>query len=347
MSAHRSLIMVISVNSRHTPPKKEGLFMNNVENIAKALREETQKIIVGKERQIDLILMAIFSGGHVLLSDLPGSGKTTLVRTMSIALGCEFRRLQFTPDLLPSDIVGMTVFSQKTGDFELKRGPVHTNILLADEINRAIPRTQAALLEAMEERQTTIDGATLSLPDPFFVLATQNPVEHESTFALPAAQMDRFFLRLSMGYPTSDEEVSILAHLGDRTPYEQVATVANPQVLRDLRKEITAVSVSDAVSRYIVDLVQKTRSHPQIKIGASPRASRTLYQGGKTWAAMRGRRFVTPEDIQALFNPVMNHRITLTSDARLKKRTPEDVLTDILESTQVPPTQKELFGHHV
>ena len=320
--------------------------MENIASIASRLREETQKIIVGKQHQIDLILMSIFSGGHVLLSDLPGSGKTTLVRTLSIALGCQFRRLQFTPDLLPSDIVGMMIYNQKAGDFELKRGPVHTNILLADEINRAIPRTQAALLEAMEERQTTIDGESLPLPDPFFVLATQNPVEHESTFMLPAAQMDRFFLRLSMGYPTQEEEVSILQHLGDRTPYEKVQTVTNPETLCALRGELASVAVSDAISSYIVSLVQKTRSHPQIKVGASPRASRTLYQGGKAWAAMQGRSYVIPEDIQTIFGPVMNHRITLTSEARLKKITAEGVLSEIIDGTNVPPTQKELFGRH-
>lgn len=320
--------------------------MENIASIAFRLREETQKIIVGKQHQIDLILMSIFSGGHVLLSDLPGSGKTTLVRTLSLALGCDFRRLQFTPDLLPSDIVGMMIYNQKKGDFEIKRGPVYTNILLADEINRAIPRTQAALLEAMEERQTTIDGETIALPDPFFVLATQNPVEHESTFMLPAAQMDRFFMRLSMGYPTQEEEVSILAHLGDRTPYEEVQTVSDPETLRQLRSEIAAVTVSDALSSYIVSLVQKTRSHPQIKIGASPRASRTLYQGAKAWAAMQGRSFVIPEDVQTIFLPVMNHRITLTSEARLKKQTAEDMLDAILAGTNVPPSQKELFGRH-
>lgn len=320
--------------------------MNTLATYAAHLKQETQKIIVGKDRQIELILMAVFSGGHVLLNDLPGSGKTTLVRTLSRALGCDFRRLQFTPDLLPSDIVGMTIYNQKSGDFELRRGPVHTNILLADEINRAIPRTQAALLEAMEEGQTTIDGQTLALPDPFFVLATQNPVEHESTFMLPAAQMDRFFLRLSMGYPTAEEESAILSHLGDRTPYETVCAVTNPAILHALREEAAAVSVSDAVNRYIVALVQATRSCPQIKFGASPRASRTLYQGGKTWAAMHGRSFVTPDDIQDIFIPVMNHRITLTSDARLKKKTPEEILTGLLDSIDVPPYKKELLHPH-
>jgi len=317
--------------------------MQNIAAVSARLREETTKIIVGKNEKIDLILMAILSGGHVLLSDLPGSGKTTLVRTLSIALGCDFRRLQFTPDLLPSDIVGMMVYNQKAGDFELRRGPVHTNILLADEINRAIPRTQAALLEAMEEGQTTIDGETLRLPDPFFVLATQNPVEHESTFMLPAAQMDRFFLRLSLGYPTEDEESAILSRLGDRTPYETVETVANPELLRALRAETAKTAVSDAVRDYIVALVAATRSHPQIKLGASPRASRSLYQGVKTWAAMHDRSFATPEDVQAIFLPVMNHRITLTSDARLKKLTVESVLSEIMEKTEVPPTKKELF----
>jgi len=317
--------------------------MENIAAVSARLREETTKIIVGKNEKIDLILMAILSGGHVLLSDLPGSGKTTLVRTLSIALGCDFRRLQFTPDLLPSDIVGMMVYNQKAGDFQLRRGPVHTNILLADEINRAIPRTQAALLEAMEEGQTTIDGETLRLPDPFFVLATQNPVEHESTFMLPAAQMDRFFLRLSLGYPTENEESMILENLGSRTPYEIVKTVASPEMLRALREETSTVHVSQALRDYIVALVGKTRTHPALKFGASPRASRSLYQGAKTWAAMQGRNYAIPEDVQAIFLPVMNHRVTLTGDARLKKLTPEAVLTEIMDKTDVPPSKKELF----
>lgn len=304
---------------------------------------ETEKIIVGKRRQIELVLMAAFSGGHVLLNDLPGSGKTTLVRTLSLALGCDFRRLQFTPDLLPSDIVGMTVFNQKTSEFELVKGPVHTNILLADEINRAIPCTQSALLEAMEEGQTTIDGTTLPLPRPFLVMATQNPVERESTFMLPAAQMDCFFICLSLGYPEPEEEMAILAHLGDGTPFDEVNAVTNPETLLALRGEIHEVAVSEACNRYIVSLVQATRQNAWLKQGASPRASRSLYQGGKAWAAMHGRAYVIPEDIKAIWEPVMAHRIVPTSEARSQKKTAELILQGILEETAVPPYQKELF----
>lgn len=317
--------------------------MQRIAEYTKRLEQETEKIIVGKRRQIDMILMTIFSGGHVLLNDLPGSGKTTLVKTMSLALGCGFRRLQFTPDLLPSDIVGMTVFNQKTSEFELVKGPVHTNILLADEINRAIPRTQSALLEAMEEGQTTIDGTTLSLPQPFMVLATQNPVERESTFMLPAAQMDRFFVCLSMGYPTAEEEMQILSHLGDGTPYEEVEAVVTPEILKELRKEAAAVQVSEHCSRYIVELVQKTRTCPLLKQGASPRASRSLYQGSKAYAAMQGRDYVIPEDIKTIWLPVMAHRVVLTSDARFQKKTAEMILEELLLETEVPPYKKELF----
>ncbi len=314
-----------------------------ISDYTRRLEEETEKIIVGKRRQVDLILMAIFSGGHVLLNDLPGSGKTTLVKTLSLALGCDFRRLQFTPDLLPSDIVGMTVFNQKTSDFELVRGPVHTNILLADEINRAIPRTQSALLEAMEEKQTTIDGTTLPLPEPFVVLATQNPVERESTFMLPAAQMDRFFVCLSMGYPTAREEEQILLSLGDGIPYEQVKAVVSPEIIRQIREETTSVQVLEHCLHYMVDLVQRTRNCEWLEQGGSPRASRSLYQGGKTYAAMQGRDYVIPEDIQAIWEPVMEHRVVLTGEARFQKKTPKQILAEILEQTEVPPYRKELF----
>ncbi len=317
--------------------------MRTIAEYTRLLEAETEKIIVGKRRQIHMILMTVFSGGHVLLNDLPGSGKTTLVKTLSLALGCSFKRLQFTPDLLPSDIVGMTVFNQKEGDFQLVKGPVHTHILLADEINRAIPRTQSALLEAMEEGQTTIDGTTLPLPEPFLVLATQNPVERESTFMLPAAQLDRFFVCLSMGYPSLEEEMEILNHLGDGIPYEQVQPVVNPGILMEIRREASMVRVSEPCTRYMVSLVQQTRACPFLKQGASPRASRCLYQGSKAYAAMQGREYVIPEDIQTIWSPVMAHRLVLTSEARFQKKTAEGILEEMLSTTPVPPYRKELF----
>ena len=317
--------------------------MQRTADCAALLQRETEKIIVGKRRQIDLILMAVLSGGHVLLNDLPGSGKTTLIKTLSLALGCEFKRLQFTPDLLPSDIVGMTVFNQKTGEFQMVKGPVHTNILLADEINRAIPRTQSALLEAMEEGQTTIDGVTMELPRPVLVMATQNPVERESTFMLPAAQMDRFFICLSMGYPDAEEEVRILETLGDGTDYGCVQAVTAPEVLMGLREEIKQVKVSEFCSRYMVELVQKTRENPWLKQGGSPRASRSLYQGSKAWAAMRGRDYVVPEDVKDIWMAVMVHRVVLSGEARYQKKTAEMILEEILNGTEVPPRGKDLF----
>lgn len=317
--------------------------MQRTADCAALLQRETEKIIVGKRRQIDLILMAVLSGGHVLLNDLPGIGKTTLIKTLSLALGCEFKRLQFTPDLLPSDIVGMTVFNQKTGEFQMVKGPVHTNILLADEINRAIPRTQSALLEAMEEGQTTIDGVTMELPRPFLVMATQNPVERESTFMLPAAQMDRFFICLSMGYPDAEEEVRILETLGDGTDYGCVQAVTAPEVLMGLREEIKQVKVSELCSRYMVELVQKTRENPWLKQGGSPRASRSLYQGSKAWAAMRGRDYVVPEDVKDIWMAVMVHRVVLSGEARYQKKTAEMILEEILNETEVPPRGKDLF----
>lgn len=237
----------------------------------------------------------------------------------------------------------MTVFNQKTGEFELVKGPIHTNILLADEINRAIPRTQSALLEAMEEGQTTIDGETIRLPEPFLVMATQNPVERESTFMLPAAQMDRFFICLSMGYPDADEEVKILETLGGGTDFSTVQKVTSPEILMGLRREIGAVKVSGFMSRYMVDLVQGTRSNPWLKQGGSPRASRSLYQGSRAWAAMHGRDYVIPEDVKDIWFAVMCHRVVLSGDARYQKKTAEMILAEILESTPVPPAERELF----
>ena len=244
---------------------------------AAKLAAETEKIILGKHDRIELIIAALLAGGHILLDDLPGVGKTTLVKTLSLASGCASRRVQFVPDLLPSDITGMNIFDQRTGEFRLLRGPVFTHILLADEINRAVPRTQSALLEAMEEQHVTIDGETLPLPAPFFVLATQNPVESESTFRLPAAQMDRFLMRLSMGYPDAAEEAQMLRNLGDAMPFDQVRAVTGPEGILALRASLQNIQVSDAVTEYIVALVAATRGCPWRRHGCQPpRLSRTV-----------------------------------------------------------------------
>ena len=315
----------------------------NTQQFTEKLRREIGKIFIGKEQTIDMIIMTVLSGGHVLLDDLPGSGKTTLIKTISRALGCQFSRIQFTPDLLPSDILGMTVFDQKTGAFRQVKGPIFTHILLADEINRAIPRTQAALLEAMEEGQVSMDNTTHPLPQPFFVMATQNPVERESTFPLPDAQMDRFFVRLSLGFPDAREEQEMLRKLGDEIDFSLVEAVSSPEALLGLRQEIRQVHVSDYVSAYIVSLVQATRSHKSLSAGASPRASRSLYQGVKARAAMLGRNYATPEDVQAIFLPVTGHRVRLGSDAKYTGQTAEGILQELLESVPVPPGRKEMF----
>ena len=317
--------------------------MGDIAHISGRVLEETEKIIVGKRDKIRLIIMAVLAGGHVLLDDLPGVGKTTLLKTLSIALGCTSKRVQFVPDLLPSDICGMKIYNQKTGVFQVVEGPVMTNLLLADEINRAIPRTQSALLEAMEERQVTIDAETLPLPKPFLVLATENPVESESTFRLPAAQMDRFLIRLSLGYPAAEEETRMLQNLGDRIPFEAVETVTCAEELVKLQDQAAQVYVSDAVAAYIVALAGATRSHTDLSMGASPRGSRGLYRAAKVWAAMEGRDYVTPDDVQYLAVPVLSHRLLLTGQARFSGKSAESVVREVLSSVEVPPRTEEMF----
>lgn len=315
----------------------------DIKKLAAGIQAETEKIIVGKSDRIKLIIMAVLADGHVLLDDLPGVGKTTMVKAISIALGCESGRIQFVPDMLPSDIIGMRIYNQKTGDFELRQGPVMTNILLADEINRAIPRTQSALLEAMEERQISIDGEHFALPRPFLVLATQNPVESESTFRLPAAQMDRFLIRLSMGYPSPEEERRMLFTLGDEIPFGSVKPVTNSDELIAAQHEVASVHVSDDVAAYIVALADATRSHPQLAMGASPRATRGLYRAAKVWAAMDGRDFVTPDDVRALAHPVLEHRVMLDSGARFAGYTAAKAIDDVLASTEAAPSAERLL----
>lgn len=308
----------------------------DIKRLAEKIQNETEKIIVGKSDKIKLITMAILSDGHVLLDDLPGVGKTTLVKTMAKAIGLEFGRIQFVPDMLPSDIIGMNIFNQKTGDFELRHGPICTNILLADEINRAIPRTQSALLEAMEERQVSIEGTSIPMPKPFIVLATQNPVESESTFKLPAAQMDRFLIRLSIGYPDPKEEMNMLEKLGDEIPFDLVNAVCSGDDILQAQKEVSNVKLSARVEEYIVAIATATRNDSRLDIGASPRATRGLYKASKAYAALDGRDFVTPDDVKAICVPVLAHRLVLKGASRYSGVSAEEVLEDILNSTPVP-----------
>ena len=315
----------------------------SIQELSDQLTTEVSKIIFGKEDRIRLIIMALLSQGHVLLEDLPGVGKTTLVRTLSIASGCDSRRIQFVPDLLPSDITGMNIYDRNTGEFRHMPGPVFTNLLLADEINRAVPRTQSALLEAMEERQVTLDGETRALKKPFVVMATQNPVESESTFPLPVAQMDRFLIRLSMGYPSPEEERNMLFALGGSMPYGQVRAVTSPEELVEAQHTAYETLMSPLVADYLIALVTATRNHTELRMGASPRASRALFRASKTWAAMKGRAFVTPDDIRELAVPVLAHRLLLTNQARLTGATQTSILEQILQTIPVPPTNGEEF----
>ena len=315
----------------------------DVAKLADRMTAETEKIIYGKREQIRLFIVAILAQGHVLLEDLPGVGKTTLIKTVAAISGCGSKRIQFVPDLLPADIVGMNIYDRNSGEFRRMPGPVFTNLLLADEINRAVPRTQSALLEAMEERQVTIDGESSKLPDPFVVMATQNPVESESTFRLPAAQMDRFLIRLSMGYPTPQEERDLLYSLGDSIPMERLEVVTSPEELKQAREVIANVTVAKSVAEYLVAVVTATRTDPMVRMGASPRASRALFRAAKAWAAMEGRDFVTPDDIQTLAKPVLAHRLLVTNEARISGITAEQIIASILAAVPVPPAAGEEF----
>ena len=316
----------------------------NIQTKTERILQETEKIIVGKHKEIELILTAILAEGHILLDDVPGVGKTTLVKTLAIALGLDSKRIQFVPDLLPSDIIGMNIYNQKSGEFQLMQGPVMTNLLLADEINRAIPRTQAALLEAMEEKQVTIDGITYPLPQPFIVMATQNPVEQESTFRLPAAQLDRFMIKLSLGYPDSEAEKAMLYNLGDTIPFEKVEKVINAEELAQMQKEIYDTYMSTVVADYIVALTGATRNNNMLKMGASPRATRALYKAAKARAVMQGRDFVIPDDVQYIAPHILCHRLIVSNEARLAKLSAEQIVEQIMKDVPVPPEKKDYFA---
>jgi len=294
-----------------------------------------ETVIVGKRQQIELLMVALLCQGHVLIEDVPGTGKTMLARAIAVSLGISFKRLQCTPDLLPNDITGVSVFNQQTNAFEFRPGPVFVNILLADEINRATPRTQAALLEAMQERQVTMDGVTRPLPAPFLVLATQNPIEYEGTFPLPEAQLDRFLMRLSLGYPEADDEVQMLRNLRKQHPIETVEQVVDGAELLNLHDTVTDVHVDESLERYILALVRATRSHPDVALGASPRGSLALYKTAQALAALCDRDYVIPDDIKALVPLTLAHRLLVKPESQLRGRTAEAILAEVLERTEL------------
>jgi MoxR-like ATPase len=305
------------------------------ESVARII-ENIQKVIIGKKEVIELLMVAVLTEGHVLLEDVPGTGKTTLARSLAASLGCDFHRIQFTPDLLPSDVTGISWFNQKKQEFEFRPGPILTNIVLADEINRATPRTQSAMLEAMQERQVTGDGVTRPLPRPFLVLATQNPIELEGTFPLPEAQVDRFLLRVALGYPIPEEESRMLERFRESDPLNELKPVTTPDEILEMQKARKLIRVEPSVRDYIVQIANATRQNPDIQLGASPRASLALYQSSQALAAIRGRDFVIPDDIKAMAPPVLGHRLIMAAQAQLRGRTTQDLIDDIVTSVPVP-----------
>ena len=308
----------------------------SIADTAAAIRANIQQVIVGKDAVIEHTLAALFSGGHILIEDVPGIGKTTLARSLAYSLDCDFRRIQFTPDLMPSDITGIHYYNQHTADFEFRPGPVITQIVLADEINRATPRTQSALLEAMAERQVTVDQNTIPLPQPFLVLATQNPIELEGTFPLPEAQIDRFLLRLQLGYPSEDDETEMLQRFEDADPLESLQPAATADEVVRIQQAVRQVYVDPVLRSYLVRLIGATRSHPDVELGASPRATIGLYRCAQALAAIRGREYITPDELKTLAEPALAHRIILKSMARLQERTQQSVIAEILETQPVP-----------
>ncbi len=310
--------------------------MNDVQTVADKIVANVEKVIVGKRQPVQLAIIALLCEGHLLIEDVPGTGKTMLAKSVSRSLGCVFRRIQFTPDMLPSDVTGVSVFNQKSREFEFRPGPIMAQIVLTDEINRATPKTQSALLEAMEERQVTVDGVTYPMQRPFLVLATQNPIEYEGTFPLPEAQLDRFMMRISLGYPEGDDEITMLNSQQHTHPITGLEQVVSDQELIQAQKEIKEVYIDDLVKKYIVQLVKTTRKHPDVYLGASPRGSIALYKTGQARAAVLGRDFVTPDDIKALAMETLSHRLIISPSARIKNVDPRTVIQEILDSTPVP-----------
>ncbi|MQY15262.1 hypothetical protein SRB5_54410 [Streptomyces sp. RB5] len=310
--------------------------LSDLTSTAEQVRRSVESVIEGKPEAVRLALTVLLAEGHLLIEDVPGVGKTMLAKALAKSVDCSVRRIQFTPDLLPSDITGVSVFDQQRRDFEFKPGAIFAQIVIGDEINRASPKTQSALLESMEERQVTIDGQTYELPSPFMVVATQNPIEMEGTYALPEAQRDRFMARLSIGYPSAEAELEMLDVHGGISPLTDLQPVAHAHDIQKLIDAVRTVHVSDAVRRYAVDLVTATRSHPELRLGASPRATLHLLRAAKATAALAGREFALPDDVQALAVAVLAHRLLPTAQAQLNRRTAEQVVEEILQRTPVP-----------
>jgi len=307
-----------------------------VQEVAERVIANVERVIVGKREVIELTLVALFCEGHILIEDVPGTGKTTLARAIARSLGCSFQRIQFTPDLLPSDVTGVYFFNQKTQEFEFRPGPVIAQVVLADEINRATPRTQAALLEAMQEQQVSIDLETVPLPRPFLVLATQNPIELEGTFPLPEAQVDRFLMRIQLGYPSERDENEILLRYEHADPLETLGPVLASEALLDLQDRVRDIRVEQSVREYIVRVTRSTREHSAVQLGVSPRGTLALYKTTQALAGIRGRDYVIPDDVKHLSAAVLTHRIIIHPQTRLRGRTPEQVITEIVDAVPVP-----------
>ena len=325
--------------SRTDGSENKGSLESSVASLhamAKRVSDNVGQVVVGKHESMSMLLIALLCQGHVLIEDVPGIGKTTLAKAFARSLGCSFKRIQFTPDLMPADVTGINYFNQKESEFQFRAGPILSQIVLGDEINRATPRTQSALLEAMQERQITVDGVTIPLPEPFMVLATENPIEQEGTFPLPEAELDRFILRIRLGYPTEHEERDILLRYGGQDPLETLHSVVSAEEVLRFQKLIQGIRVEESVLDYAVQVCRATREHANIELGASPRASLALFRAARALAALSGRDYVIPDDVKALVPAVLTHRLILTSQTRLRGRSAEEVLQEILNTVAVP-----------